>query len=376
MSLVLDEHREYLSDRPRIDAFRRAIHATVTPGDIVLDLACGTGILGLMALDAGASHVYAIDQGGIIDIARGFARARGVADRVTHIAMHSTRAVLPRRAGVLVFDQIGRLGFDAELLELAADARRRLLEPSARIVPGPVTLDVALVSSPPMRARVEFWRSRPAGIDTSSAFEIASNTGYPMLPEDAVLLSETASPMTFTPASWDGEALSASFTLTARDASDADGLCGFFRAELAPGIWMTNAPHAPDRINRRPAFLPFARPLRLAQGERLAVTMRVLPADAIISWDVAREDGSDRLRHSTWKGLLPTRESIARTRPDAVPVLNDHGLARRSVLELCDGTRTVREIEKAVAARHPGLLADAVAAEVLVAEVLGVYARS
>ncbi|HUF24464.1 MAG TPA: 50S ribosomal protein L11 methyltransferase [Vicinamibacterales bacterium] len=376
MSLLLDEHREYLSDHPRVDAFRRAIHATVRPGDIVLDLGCGTGILGLMACEAGAARVYAIDEGGMIEIARAIARHNGCGDRITHIAAHSTRAALPERAGVLVFDQIGRLGFDAGLLELAADARRRLLTPDARIVPGPVTLDVALVSSPVMRERVSFWNVRPAGIDTSPAFSTAINTGYPMKDGDGHLLSDVASPMTFDAASWDGGGFSAAFDLTAAGACRADGLCGWFRAKLAPGIWMTNAPGHARRINRRPAFLPFERPLDLAAGERVTVTLRVLPADSILSWDVERAGGGDRMSHSTWKALLPTHDAIARTRAGAVPVLTEHGIARRSVLELCDGRRTVREIEVALAWRHPDLFAEPQSAEVFVAEVLTVYARA
>src|SRR5688500_14466350 len=237
MSRALDEHREYLTDAPRIAAFRRAIHATVRPGDVVLDLACGTGILGLMACEAGAARVYAIDDGEIIEIARAIARANGFADRIVHIHDHSTHVTLPERADVLVFDQIGRLGFDAGVLELAADARARLLEPGARMVPIDVRLDAALVSAPVMRSRVDFWRTTPAGIDCTPALTTALNTGYPMDAPLASCVSDTCEVMSFNPSTWAGEPLSSTIELRAREDARVDGLAGWFRAELSAGVW-------------------------------------------------------------------------------------------------------------------------------------------
>ena len=38
MSLIVDEHREYLADAPRVRAFRDALRARVKPGDVVVDL--------------------------------------------------------------------------------------------------------------------------------------------------------------------------------------------------------------------------------------------------------------------------------------------------------------------------------------------------
>lgn len=374
MSRALDEHREYLTDDSRIAAFRRAIHATVRPGDVVLDLACGTGILGLMACEAGAARVYAIDDGEIIEIARAIARANGFADRIVHIHEHSTHVTLPERADVLVFDQIGRLGFDAGVLELAADARARLLKPGARMVPIDVRLDAALVSAPVMRARVDFWGTTPAGIDCAPVLPTALNTGYPMDAPLASCVSDPCEVMSFNPSTWAGEALSSTIELRAREDGRVDGLAGWFRAELSKGVWMTNAPFAADRINRRPAFLPFERTFDVRAGERLTATIRVLPADSILSWDITRETG-ERFSHSTWKGMLPTREALTRTRADAVPRLSDRGLARKTVLDLCDGARTVRDIEAALAERHPDLFPDAQSAAVFTAEVLSVYAR-
>lgn len=375
MSQPLDEHRHYLADRPRIDALRRAIHATVRPGDVVLDLGCGTGVLGLMACEAGASRVYAVDHSGMIEIARAVARASAFGDRIVHIAGDSTVIDLPERAGVLVFDQIGKLGFEAGLLEYALDARRRLLAPDARVMPGPVTLHVALASCADIRARIDFWDTRPAAIDMSAARATAENTDYPIEPSEVVVHSPSAAIATLDPATWPGDLISGQATLTAASGGVIDGLAGWFVAALAPGITMTNAPDCETRINRRIALLPFDRPLAVKAGDELRVSMRLLPAQFILSWDVSRADGSDRRSQTTWKGLLRERETLLRRRDDTVPALTARGRARRDVFDLCDGARTVVEIERDLLARHPELFPSPGDASAFAAEVLTVYAR-
>lgn len=376
MSLLLDEHRLYLSDEPRVRALRQAVAATVRPGDCVLDLGCGTGVLGLMACEAGARRVYAVDDSGMIVIARALARAAGVADRITHIAGHSLTVDLPERCDVLVYDQIGRLGFEAGLLEFALDARRRLLTPAPRIMPGPVSLHLALAESPRIRGQIDFWDGRPAGIDTSPARVTAANTGYPVDPEHVSPCSAGERIVVLDAARWEGEPLTGTATLTVSRDARIDGLAGWFVAELSPGVRMTNAPDTADRINRRLAFLPFDQPIAVRAGDTIVVTIRLLAGEHILSWEVARPDGGDRRAQSTWHGMLPVREALQRTRDSAVPTLTPRGRARQTVLELCDGVRTVRQIEQALAERHADLFDTPRAAAVFAAEVLAVYART
>ena len=68
-------------------AFAIAIASTVRPGDVVVDLGCGTGILGLLACRAGASRVYAIDSAAW-QRRRALASANGLTDRITIVNGH------------------------------------------------------------------------------------------------------------------------------------------------------------------------------------------------------------------------------------------------------------------------------------------------
>lgn len=380
MSLVLDEHRHYLADPHRLEAFRAALRAIVRPGDVVLDLACGTGILGFLACDAGAARVYAVDDGPIIDLARRFAAANGYADRVTCIREVSTRVVLPEPVDVVVCDQVGNLGIEAGAFEYLLDASQRLLKQGGRVVPGALTFMAAPVESEDVRGRVAFWNSRPEDLDVSSAGEIARNTGYPALVEAGQLL---ASPQrvatTSLPQAHPGPIRgTASFTIARRGVLDAIG--AWFVAELAPGISMTNAPGRSDRIDRRQVLLPLDAPAPVEPGDVVSVELSMLAPTSVVNWrvSVVPHDGSpSRVRsssHSTFRGMLVSAEDLARTDPESTPSLTPAGIARRTVLELCDGARSLRDIEQAVYARHRDLFPSLGEASAFVAEVVTRYA--
>ena len=62
MYAELEVHRTMICDRVRTEGFRRAIDAVVRPGDVVLDVGAGSGILSMFAARAGAARVYAIER--------------------------------------------------------------------------------------------------------------------------------------------------------------------------------------------------------------------------------------------------------------------------------------------------------------------------
>ena len=169
MSLILDEHREYLIDRVRVSAFERAISEVVRPGDVVLDLGSGTGILGLFALKAGASRVYAIDSSGLTQLAREIFAANGFADRAVCIKGLSTRVELPEKVNVIIGDLIGRFGFDGGLVEYFADARHRMARSDVRTIPSRVDLYATPVEAPQTWDEVDFWKDSPAGFNFDRA---------------------------------------------------------------------------------------------------------------------------------------------------------------------------------------------------------------
>ena len=155
----LDEHLGYVSDTVRLKAYRAALARTVREGARVADLGCGTGVLGLMALEAGAARVFAIDASEMIDAARAsFARA-GFRGRAAFFDTHSMRTELPERVDLVVCDQIGYLGFDAGIVPSFADAARRFLKPGGTLVPARLKIFAAAVESAECYRPVAAWEA-------------------------------------------------------------------------------------------------------------------------------------------------------------------------------------------------------------------------
>ena len=135
---VVQLHTRMLNDQPRTRRFLDAIAEVVKPGDVVVDLGTGTGILAMAAARAGARKVYAIEAGPVGPVARKLFAANGVADRIELVEGYSTDIDLPERADVLVTETFGNSPLSEEVLEIVVDARQRLLKPDARVVPGSV----------------------------------------------------------------------------------------------------------------------------------------------------------------------------------------------------------------------------------------------
>jgi SAM-dependent methyltransferase len=379
VSLVVDEHREYLADEARISAYRRALAETVKPGDVVLDLGAGTGVLGLLACRSGAARVYSVDEGSIIGLARDLCAANGFEDRMVFVKGLSTRIDIPEKVDVVVADQIGRFGFEAGVFDYFLDARARLLKPGGITVPSRIDLCVAPIESPELAAKVDFWSGEPAGFDFRPAREIAANTGYPSTLRPDQLLSDPATLASLESGAVEQGPWTFEAAVTATRPGTLHGIGGWFVAQLSESVSMSNGPLADPRINRRNVLFPVDSPVPIERGDTIGIRMRILPSQLIVAWtvEVCGSGGSGavkaRFTHSTLRGMLLAREDLERTRPGFVPTLSPWGEARLSILGLCDGKMSVSDIEREVFHRHPALFRSASEAAAFVAEVITRY---
>ena len=277
-------HIKMLDDRARTESYLAAIAEVVKPGDVVIDVGTGTGVLAVAAAKAGAGHVFAIEASSIGTVASSVFEANGLTDRITLVQGWSTQVDLPERADVMVSEIIGNEPLSERVLEATADAIKRHLKPNARFVPHAVRVYGIPVEVPAdilaqhrfTAASVHRWRDW-YGIDFGLLEAARHTTPYlflirPHKTRDWVRLSETCllaeiDLSTATPR------LEATATTRTRTPGRVDGVLMYFVLRLSPGIELSLHPDAADDACswQVPVWL-LPEPLPVEQNERLSIT--------------------------------------------------------------------------------------------------------
>lgn len=301
--LLIDYHRSMLVDEVRTNAYRAAITQTVKPGDIVVDLGCGSGILSFFACEAGAAKVYALEGGPMAGVAQMMARHLGFGDRIEVIRGLSTSIELPERGNVLVTETLGSLGLDENMLGFVLDARARLLTADARFVPQRVGLHIAAVELPRDYQRHIAWWSEPHyGFDLSPLRVFASNsTLFIDLPEGAEIAAG-AEVIGVDLRTFESPQVSGRGTFTAARDATVHGFTVWFEATLAEGVTVDN--RRTERTSWKQTFLPLEVPIAVRRGDRIDVG---LETDDGRVWTWRGEAAGEAFHQTTWLSTAPYR---------------------------------------------------------------------
>ena len=128
------EQERMLADQPRMSFYHAAVSRHIQPGDRVIDLGTGTGILAAFAARRGAAHVYAIDHSEILTHARTLAAANGIT-QVEFVSAHSSAFSVDAPVDVILHEQMGDYLFDEAMVANVTDLRDRVLKPGGLILP-------------------------------------------------------------------------------------------------------------------------------------------------------------------------------------------------------------------------------------------------
>lgn len=269
-------HRTLLDDRVRTNAFRRALARAVRPGDVVVDLGTGTGILALEARRLGARRVYGIERGPIVRVARAVAQENGV-DGITFLEGHSRDVVVPEPADVIVSECLGAFAIGGTMLQAFTELRERCLKPRGRAVPEAVSLFLAPVESRADHAYVAAWERPRHGYRWGAAAKLAWNNVYSTLLERESLLCRPPPIARIDLGTrFDGRVAGA-VEVTPSRAGTVHGLGGWFEVDLGEGARLSTAPGKPATVWRH-AFFPLARPVRVGKKTPLRIGFESMPA--------------------------------------------------------------------------------------------------
>lgn len=311
MPSVLNEHYHYLALAKRNAAYGKALGEIVQPGDTIADLGCGVGILGLLALEAGAEHCTGIDQTAAIEIARETMRREGLEDRFTAIRGSTFDTDLPDRVDLLVCDHIGYFGFDYGIIAMLADARKRMLKPGGRIVPQAMDMQIALAECPNIHAKLQRW-AEPA---MPPAFrwlgEYEANKVHSRRLDAGAMLSEPATIASVDFREDAPDLFTFKDTLVATSDGEMHAVCGFFTSALSDAVRITNSPFSDEAIGRANAILPCRTPFAVREGDAVEVRLSIRHDPRIINWTVT-SPGGEKQAMSTWNSQILSRDDLHR----------------------------------------------------------------
>ena len=130
----VDQHERMLSCPIRIDTYHAAIHKYIKEGDTVVDLGTGTGVLSFFASQKKPKHIYAIDHGSIVDLAKVLAKDNNI-HNITFVQAHSSTFTPNEKVDVILHEQIGDFLVDEDMVKNLCDLRDRILKPGGIILP-------------------------------------------------------------------------------------------------------------------------------------------------------------------------------------------------------------------------------------------------
>ena len=302
----INYHLSMLVDETRTSAYSQAISRVVRPGDVVVDVGCGSGILSFFACRAGARRVHAIESEPVINIAELVAAKNGFQDRITFYNASSFNVELPEPADVIVTETMGTFGFEEGILGSLTDARERFLKKGGRLIPHGVDLFLVPVELPQFYEHVvDFWVNRCQGFDFSPVRHLTVNNFHPLKLHEGTFLGD---PLRVQEIEF-GEAtqteVKAGFTIHARRQGWLHGLAGWFNAELIPGLSISNGPR--DKASHWGlAFFPIERPVSVDRGNRIDVEMSSSQNGECWHWHISVN--GLRFEHSSTKGSLPSAQ--------------------------------------------------------------------
>ena len=305
----IDYHRWMMQDTKRTVAFRDALQALIKPGDVVVDVGAGTGILSLFAAEAGAGKVYAIEGGPICSIISKVAEANGFGDIIVPIQADARTVELPEQGDILMSDCMGHFVLSDRMIDVVAESRH-LVKEDGIVIPNICTLEVAPGALGPLLPQIHDWDEPMFGFDFSVGRPYAEHEAYRIQISPGMLCGEHevfAEIVIGAPSQvWEK-----TMSWTFHKPTNVDALVGWFTAHMGGDVKIETAPGIQSHWGQMAFPIPY---LQAQPGERLDMTLRAVVNEM------------DYPEYSWWGGFYDTNnELIMEFKRDQAQRFNPNG---------------------------------------------------
>ncbi len=274
-------HRLMLADRVRTEAYRAGIEAVVKPGDVVLDVGTGTGILSFFAAKAGAKKVYAVDSSDILSVTEELVERNGLQDVVECIDGVAEEIELPEKVDVIVSEWMGMFALTEAMFASVVRATERHLKPGGTLIPGGIRMYITPIQEDKLYNEhgLGFWTESLYGFDYTPMIDaeiadldtnsVEGNQATGLAPKGllADLDCHTAGIEDY----WFDSQVHFEITKAGR----MHGFLGHFEAVLAPDVILSTA-HDSPMTHWRQSWFPL-REREVEVGDELRVHFRAKP---------------------------------------------------------------------------------------------------
>lgn len=280
-------HRGMLFDTDRVMAFEKAIKALVKPGDRVIDVGAGSGILSLMAARAGAGHVDALEATPIVHEAREIAAINGFADRVTFVPGDAATFVGSAPADVVMGEWAGMFLFEEwRHFDAFARVRDANLKPGGKAIPSKARVFMTPIDDARlyMERGPGFWERPVWGFDFSLVHKKQLDPTRRIIVQAArQSILNPVEILSVDCATADSRAFFFEHESEHRFsyAATCHGFLGYFDLELAPGIVLDSSPFTLDNSWHQ-SYFPMEQ-FNIASGDTLVVRVKSTPDEFIAS---------------------------------------------------------------------------------------------
>jgi SAM-dependent methyltransferase len=276
----LEQQRWMVADKVRTDAFAAAIAEVVKPGDVVIDVGAGTGILSMLAARAGASRVIGIERSDMALFAHELIAENGLEDIVEIFHGAAEDVVIEGGVDVIVSEWLGHMAYVEDMFRSVIKVRKANLKPGGIMLPADVDVLIAPVDDGQLYHDwgPGFWKKQTLhGIDFSVLHRRELEMGHAKkleMPADVLLADgKVIHKLSTVDAEHGDEWGGGVVEFVAERDGELNGFMGWFSTGLSPSVVLDTSPKV-ETTHWEQTYFPF-HPIAVKKGETIRLQWRM-----------------------------------------------------------------------------------------------------